>query len=112
MGNVTNTTDYIQDIVDSVNTGFGANLKALPYAIILAIIFYIIHKIVNRIFKKYIKKLPVEKNAMKAMNRIIDILILFFAIVIIASALGVNTSSLIAAFSIFGLAISLSVQML
>ena len=110
MGNVTNTTDYIQDIVDSVNTGFGANLKALPYAIILAIIFYIIHKIVNRIFKKYIKKLPVEKNAMKAMNRIIDILILFFAIVIIASALGVNTSSLIAAFSIFGLAISLSVQ--
>ena len=110
MGNVTNTTDYIQDIVDSVNAGFGANLKALPYAIILAIIFYIIHKIVNRIFKKYIKKLPVEKNAMKAINRIIDILILFFAIVIIASALGVNTSSLIAAFSIFGLAISLSVQ--
>ena len=57
-----------------------------------------------------LKKLPVEKNAMKAINRIIDILILFFAIVIIASALGVNTSSLIAAFSIFGLAVSLSVQ--
>ena len=50
MENVANTPNYIQDIVDSVNTGFGANLKALPYAIILAIIFYIIHKIVNRIF--------------------------------------------------------------
>ena len=104
------TTSYIQDFLDSINDALGANIKALPIAIILAIICYIIYKIVNKIFKKYSKNLPLEKNITKVINKIIDVLIIFFAIMIIASALGINTSSLIAAFSIFGLAISLSVQ--
>ena len=107
---MTNPTSYFQDFVNSINDTFGANIKALPFAFILIIVFYIIYKIVNKIFHKYSKKLPVEKNITKAINKIIDILIIFFAIMIIASALGINTSSLIAAFSIFGLAISLSVQ--
>ncbi|MBO6119962.1 MAG: mechanosensitive ion channel [Lachnospiraceae bacterium] len=107
---MTNTTSYFQDFMNGINDAVGANLKALPIAIILAIIFYVIYKVVNKIFRKYSQKLPVEKNVTKAVNKIIDILIIFFAIMIIASALGINTSSLIAAFSIFGLAISLSVQ--
>ena len=104
------TASYIQDFLDSINDALGANIKALPIAIILAVICYIIYKIVNKIFKKYSKNLPLEKNITKVINKIVDVLIIFFAIMIIASALGINTSSLIAAFSIFGLAISLSVQ--
>lgn len=107
MGNV---TEYLQDFVNNANNILDANIKAIPVAIFLAIAFYVIYKIINRIFRKYSKKLPFEKNIIVIINNIINVLIIFFAIMIIASALGINTSSLIAAFSIFGLAISLSVQ--
>lgn len=107
---MTNPTSYFQDFINTINEAYGANIKAVPFAILLAIIFYIVYKIVNKIFKSHISKLPVDNNITKVINKIIDILIIFFAIMIIASALGINTSSLIAAFSIFGLAISLSVQ--
>lgn len=107
---MTNPSSYFQDFMNTINEAYGANIKAVPFAILLAVIFYIIYRIINRIFKTHISKLPVDNNITKVINKIIDILIIFFAIMIIASALGINTSSLIAAFSIFGLAISLSVQ--
>ena len=103
-------TDYFQDFIDGINSAVGANLKALPAAIIICIVFYFIYKIINSIMKKYSSKLPLEKNIILIINHIINILLIFFAIMIAASALGINTSSLIAAFSIFGLAVSLSVQ--
>lgn len=106
----TNPTSYFQDFMNNLNATFGANFKAIPAAILLAIIFYVIYKIVNKIFQRHISKLPVDNNITKIVNKIVDILIIFFAIMIIASTLGINTSSLIAAFSIFGLAVSLSVQ--
>ena len=105
-----NPNSYMQDFIDGVNKTVGADLRAIPKALVIAIIIYIIYKIVNKIFKKYSKKLPFDKGIIIVINNIIDFLIIFFAIMIIASALGINTSSLIAAFSIFGLAISLSVQ--
>lgn len=107
---MTNPTTYFKDFMESLNGVINFNIKTLPIALLLIIIFYVIYKIVNKIFKKYSKNLPVDKTVSKAVNKIVDVLIIFFAIMIIASALGINTSSLIAAFSIFGLAISLSVQ--
>ena len=107
---MTNTTSYFQDFVNGISSAVGANLKALPTAIIICIVFYFIYKIVNKILKKHSNKLPLEKNAILIINNIINVLLIFFAIMIAASALGINTSSLIAAFSIFGLAVSLSVQ--
>lgn len=109
---MTSPTSYLKEFINSINDTFGANIKALPFAFLLLIIFYIIYRIINKIFHKYSKKLPIEKNVTTAIIKIIDVLIVFFAIMIIASSLGINTSSLIAAFSIFGLAISLSVQSL
>lgn len=105
-----NPTSYFQDFINTINETYGANIKALPFALLLALIFYIIYKIINKLFKRHIAKLPISGNITKAVNAVVDILIIFFAIMIIASALGIDTSSLIAAFSIFGLAISLSVQ--
>ena len=107
---MTNPTTYFKDFMESLNGAINFNIKTLPIALLLIIIFYVIYKIVNKIFKKYSKNLPIDKTVSKAVNKIVDVLIIFFAIMIIASALGINTSSLIAAFSIFGLAISLSVQ--
>ena len=107
---MTSPTTYFKDFMDSLNSSVNFNIKTIPVAILLAVIFYIIYKVVNKIFKRYSKKLPVEKTVTTAVNKVIDVLLIFFAIMIIASALGINTSSLLAAFSIFGLAISLSVQ--
>ena len=105
-----NPASYFQDFINTINETYGANIKALPFALLLTLIFYIIYKIINKLFKRHIAKLPIGSNITKAVNAVVDILIIFFAIMIIASALGIDTSSLIAAFSIFGLAISLSVQ--
>ena len=107
---MTSPTTYFKDFMESLNSSVNFNIKTIPVAILLAVIFYIIYKVVNKIFKRYSKKLPVEKTVTTAVNKVIDVLLIFFAIMIIASALGINTSSLLAAFSIFGLAISLSVQ--
>lgn len=107
---MSNTVNYLQKFLDGINDAVGANLKALPAAIIICIVFYFIYKIINNILKKHSSKLPLEKNVILIINNIINILLIFFAIMIVASALGINTSSLIAAFSIFGLAVSLSVQ--
>ena len=105
-----NAKNYFKDLLGDLNKAINFDVKSIPVAIVLAIAFYIIYKVVNKAFKRYSKKLPVEKTVSKAVNKIIDVLLIFFAIMIIASALGINTSSLLAAFSIFGLAISLSVQ--
>lgn len=104
------TKVYFKEFMESLNSSIGANVKAIPVAIILAIISYIIYKIIHGTFKRYSRKLPVEKTVVHIITIVVDVLVIFFAIMIIASALGINTSSLIAAFSIFGLAISLSVQ--
>lgn len=105
-----NPTNYLEDFVNAVNNTFGANVRAIPIALLLAVVFYIVYKVINRIFHKFSQKLPFEKHIVIIINNIMNVLIVFFAMMIIASALGINTSSLIAAFSIFGLAISLSVQ--
>ena len=107
---MTNTTSYIQNFMNNLSSSLGANFKAIPIAIVLTIILYTIYKIINSLFKRHCHKLPLEKNVASVIIGIVDILIIFFSIMIIASTLGINTSSLIAAFSIFGLAVSLSVQ--
>ena len=107
---MTNPTSYLEDFLNGINGAMGANLKALPMAIFIVIIFYIIYKIINKVFKKYSQKLPLEKHILIIINNVINVLLIFFAVMMVASALGINTSSLIAAFSILGLAISLSVQ--
>ena len=105
-------TSYFKDFLSSINNTFSLKIEAAPAAILLGLICYIIYKIVNKIFKRQAKKLPLKKNVIEIINKTINVFIIFFSIMIIASTLGINTSSLIAAFSIFGLALSLSVQSL
>ena len=105
-----NTTEYFKHFIDGLESTIGANLKALPSAILLAILCYIIYKILMFIFNRAVKRLHIDINIVTICKGIIKVLISFFTIMIIASALGINTSSLLAAFSIFGLAISLSIQ--
>ena len=105
-----NTTDYFKQFLGGLERSLGANFSAVPTAILLAILCYVVYKVTIKIFTKVTKKLPIDANIVIVLKNVIKVFIIFFSTMIIASALGINTSSLIAAFSIFGLAISLAVQ--
>ena len=107
MGNVNN---YTKSFLDGLSSTFGANLNNIPSALLLAIICYGVYKIIFKIFEEFSKRVKIDQNILKVVASILKFLIIFFSIMMIASSLGINTSSLIAAFSIFGIAISLSVQ--
>ena len=107
MGNVNN---YTKSFLDGLSSSFGANLNNIPAALLLAIICYGVYRIIFKIFEEFSKRVKIDQNILKVISSILKFLIIFFSIMMIASSLGINTSSLIAAFSIFGIAISLSVQ--
>ncbi len=101
---------YVTNFWDSLGASLGADLSRFPAAILIAVGCYLIYKSVLKILDTFINKTHLEKNIIKIITMMVKIFILFIAIMMVASALGINTSSLIAAFSIFGLAISLAVQ--
>ena len=109
-----NITDLVGNVVDTVSTTAKVNFSSIVQTIFLILLCFLAYKIANVVFHKYISKyiklLPVEKNVTIILNKVTTIIIVFIAIILIANALGINTSSIIALFSIFGLAISLSVQ--
>ena len=97
-------------VLENIGIPNNFDVKTIPYAIILIIIFFLIYKAVGKVFAKHSKYFPFEENITKLLEKLIKIAIIFIAIITIGGQLGVNTTSLIAIFSIFGLAISLSVQ--
>ena len=79
-------------------------------AIISLIICYIAIKIIMGIVTKTVEKLPIEKTLHRVIISVVKVLLYFIALVIVAQSLGIDVTSLIAVFSLAGLAISLSVQ--
>ena len=101
---------YVTNFWNSLGASLGADLSRFPAAIIIGVICYLLYKSVLKIIDTFLNRTHLEKNIIKIITMMVKILILFIAIMMVASALGINTSSLVAAFSIFGLAISLAVQ--
>ncbi|MBR5468663.1 MAG: mechanosensitive ion channel [Firmicutes bacterium] len=101
--------------MDSLSTltlaGLGTLLTAtvLP-AIVTFIICIIAAKILLSFFGKFVEKTPLDKTLKKFALSVVKILVYFMVIVIMADKLGIEVTSLLAVFSMFGLAISLSVQ--
>ena len=104
------TTSYFENFVHSLGFDMVGIARALPSVIVAIVVLYVIYKLLNKAFKKYSSKLPIEDNALVIIHNIINIIITFVGIMVIAGSLGINTTSLVAAFSIFGLAVSLSLQ--
>ncbi len=77
---------------------------------IILIFGVIVVKFLMRLVRRLVERIPVEKSLHSFICSIIRVVFYFILILIIGSHLGIDMTSLIAIFSVFGLAVSLSVQ--
>lgn len=98
------------NVMNNMNNIVGIDISRIPTAIITIILFYIIYRILFDLLNKVLSKTKLDKHLGYIINTVIKIIVFFIFIVIISSELGIDTTSIIAVFSLFGLAISLSIQ--
>ena len=101
-----NPTGLIKEIDKQVE----ADLTQIPKAFITIIIFAIIYQIITKLLRHVLKNVKIQDGIKKLIIRSVKILLVFIIFMVVASELGINTNSILAIFSLLGLAISLSVQ--
>lgn len=89
--------------------GAGALSKLLAAAILLVLCVVFI-RILMRLTDRLLLRSRLEQTAHGFVRTMVRLVLIFIAIMLIAGTLGIDTSSLLAIFSIVGLAVSLSVQ--
>ncbi len=85
-------------------------IENLVTAIIVLLVCLVAIKIIMRIVSPFISRLPIEKTLIRFLTSVIKALLYFITVIIVASSLGIEATSLIALFSVIGLAVSLAVQ--
>ncbi|MCJ7855837.1 mechanosensitive ion channel [Lachnospiraceae bacterium NSJ-143] len=85
-------------------------LENLVSAVITFFICYIAIKVIMKFIKPLITKLPIDATLHKFSLSVIKVLLYFLAVIIVAQSFGINATSLIALFSVAGLAVSLAIQ--
>lgn len=99
--------DFFVDLIGEKYTDM--LIKFLPNLLLILVAYFVIKfvmKFVNRLIKR--SKLP--KNIHSYLSSTIKFILYFIVILIVCSHLGINVTSLVAAFSIVGVAFSLSLQ--
>ena len=102
--------NFKKDLFNNISALMGVRMARIPSAIIAVLICYIIYKVLFDLLDKVLEKTTIEKHIQNIIKTFVKIIVFFIFIVIITSALGIDTTSIIAVFSLFGLAISLSIQ--
>ena len=93
----------------SEHLGTNALSKIIAAAILLVVCVIFI-KLLMRLTNRVLEKSKLHTTMHSFIRTLVKLVLVFIAIMLIAGTLGVDTSSLLAVFSIAGLAISLSVQ--
>lgn len=86
------------------------NGPKLVLAIVVLVVGAIFIKILKKIVKNGLKKSKISESAHKIILQILDILLKFVLILVIAETLGIKTTSLITIFGAAGVAISLALK--
>ena len=102
--------NFKRDLFNNISALIGVRLARIPSAIIAILFCYIVYRVLFDLLDKVLEKTSLEKHIKNIIKTFVKIIIFFIFIVIISSALGIDTTSIIAVFSLFGLAISLSIQ--
>ena len=93
---------------------FGAEIGGIIARILPLILIFLIGvtviKLILKLSGKMIKKSKIPKNAHSITQSFLKILLYFILVVMICSKLGVDVTSIVATFSIVGVALSLSLQ--
>jgi small conductance mechanosensitive channel len=103
--------DTLAKAIESIGVPTGIfNIENLVTALILLVVCLIVIKIIMRFVDRMLERSKVEKTMHSFIRSCVKYLLLFIAILIVASALGINITSLIALLGVLGLAVSLAVQ--
>ncbi len=105
---VTSTIDKIQKVLKTSIAGF--TLENLCLAIIVFVISFILIKALMKLISKLLEKSHIEKTLHSFIKSCLKIVLYSLAIIISADSLGIPITSLVAVFSVAGLAVSLAVQ--
>ncbi|MCI1931641.1 MAG: mechanosensitive ion channel family protein [Clostridia bacterium] len=97
-------TDILSKHIGNFTLGnvFSAAISLVICLIAVKVIMIIVNRAVN--------KLPIEKTLHKFTVSVVKAILYFISFLIVAESLGIDVTSLIAVFSLAGLAVSLSVQ--
>lgn len=79
-------------------------------AVITFVVCFIVIKIIMKVIRPIINKLPIDETLHRFSLSIIKALLYFITIIMVVQSFGISASSLIALFSVVGLAVSLAVQ--
>ena len=88
----------------------GITVNKVLHAIILLVVCLVIVKILMKIVTRFLERSKLERSLHTFIRTAIKVILLFLTVLIVAQALGINVTSLIALLSVFGLAVSLAVQ--
>lgn len=88
----------------------GFALEKLLSAVVLAVLCLIVVKILLKVYDKLIAKSKTDPMVRKILRIAIKALLLFMTVIIVLSSLGISVTSLVAALSVVGVALSLSIQ--
>ena len=102
-------------MLDSLKETLGVSLadftlNKLLSAVLVLVICLVVVKILMTIVTRFLKKSKLERSLHTFVRTTTKVVLLFLTVVIVATALGINVTSLIALLSVFGLAVSLAVQ--
>ncbi|MGN0182871.1 MAG: mechanosensitive ion channel family protein [Candidatus Ornithomonoglobus sp.] len=103
--------NVFQSIADAIGFDLTSlSLMNIVVSIVLLMILLVISKIIGRIVYHAIKKTRITEGLKKFVARAVRFICYFISIMIFADSIGIPVTSLVALFSLFGLAISLSIQ--
>lgn len=112
---VEQTSESSMRFLQSVANAIGLNLQNLSlgkmlWSVAVLIVLIIISNILSKIFSNMIKKTKMSESLRKFIVRMIKFMMIFISVMIFADSIGIPITSIVAIFSLFGLAISLSLQ--
>lgn len=100
--------EIVQNILETGIGGF--TLAKLLTAIVLVAVCLVVVKVLLRMLDRVFLRLKVPATLLAMLRAITKILLLFLVVLIVMGYLGIPVTSLVAALSVVGLAVSLSVQ--
>ncbi len=103
------------NIVQSALSGLGITVGASLFTVVLNgllvfLLAWIGAKIVLKFTSRIIEKIPGDRSLHSILNSAVKVVVYFIIVLIVAGSMGINVSSLLAVFSVAGVAVSLALQ--
>ncbi len=107
--------ENVEKSVETVANGLGIpweafSLSKLIPAVIILVICVAVIKILLKLMDRFLDKSAIERSLHVFIRSVFKYAMLFVTILLVAASLGINVTSLVAVFSVIGLAVSLAVQ--